>query len=170
MAMATPPKKTSKLTKNPGTKNSKKDFQKNLQEAFDEEYESIFDDNEEDNHTLTRAGIRLAFSHYLDLSTKEASDMLNIITDNLFELIVNCANDTVNKKGKRFVKISKFGTFLIHSKKERIGRNPKNKEEATISPRYSVSFRSSASLKACVNNQEEEEQKKKPVKKTGKKK
>lgn len=130
-------------------------FNESLKENFAEEYESIFDEDEQESHTLTRMGIRLAFSHYLDLSMSESTEMLNIIVDNLFSLIVNCANDSVNKKGKRFVKISKFGTFLIHEKKERLGRNPKNKKEATITPRYSVSFRSSASLRACVNNEEE---------------
>ena len=44
-------------------------------------------------------------------------------------------------KKKRSVKISKFGTFSIRSKKSRIGRNPKTKESKVISERDVVLFK-----------------------------
>lgn len=49
------------------------------------------------------------------------------------------------------VKISGFGIFEIAHKKERIGRNPKNKVEATIKARNVVKFRPSNKLKEKIN-------------------
>ena len=49
------------------------------------------------------------------------------------------------------VKISKFGTFFVKSKKSRIGRNPKTKEEKTISKRNVVIFKPSKEFKEFLN-------------------
>jgi len=49
------------------------------------------------------------------------------------------------------VKISSFGTFEVLNKKERIGRNPKTKEEAKISSRKIVRFRPSLIFKEKIN-------------------
>ena len=43
--------------------------------------------------------------------------------------------------------ISSFGTFQVINKKERIGRNPKTKEEAKISSRKIVRFKPSSIFK-----------------------
>ena len=53
-------------------------------------------------------------------------------------------------KNKSF-KISKFGTFFVRSKKTRIGRNPKTKEEKTISKRNVVLFKPSKEFKDFLN-------------------
>ncbi|MDC3263125.1 integration host factor subunit alpha [Pelagibacterales bacterium] len=50
------------------------------------------------------------------------------------------------------VKISSFGTFIVRSKKERIGRNPKTGEEVPITARQVVTFRSSNVLKSEVSD------------------
>ena len=50
------------------------------------------------------------------------------------------------------MKISNFGTFLIRSKRSRIGRNPKTKEEKEISKRNVVLFKPSKEFKECLNN------------------
>ena len=49
------------------------------------------------------------------------------------------------------VKIAKFGTFTLRKKKERIGRNPKTKEEKIISERNVVLFKPSKELKEYIN-------------------
>ena len=49
------------------------------------------------------------------------------------------------------IKISSFGTFEIINKKERIGRNPKTKEEAIICARKIVKFKASSLLKNMLN-------------------
>jgi integration host factor subunit alpha len=51
------------------------------------------------------------------------------------------------------VKLSSFGTFSVHSKNERVGRNPKTGIEAVITSRRVLSFRPSHILKDRVDNE-----------------
>ena len=69
----------------------------------------------------------------------------NLIDDFFYTLAVNLK---IEKK----LKLSKFGTFSIRSKKSRIGRNPKTKEEKTISDRDVVLFKASKEFKDLVNS------------------
>ena len=71
------------------------------------------------------------------ISEKLIEEFFSIIMSNLIK--------------KKNVKISKFGTFLIKSKNSRIGRNPKTKEEKTISKRDVVLFKPSKELKEFLN-------------------
>ena len=57
-----------------------------------------------------------------------------------------------NLKIEKKLKLSKFGTFSIRSKKSRIGRKPKTKEEKTISDRDVVLFKASKEFKDLVNS------------------
>ena len=50
------------------------------------------------------------------------------------------------------VKLSKFGTFSLKYKKERIGRNPKTKVNAVIKQRNVITFKASKELKKYINN------------------
>ena len=68
----------------------------------------------------------------------------NLIDDFLCTIIENLKNE---KK----LKLSKFGTFTIRSKKSRIGRNPLTKERKTISERNVVLFKPSKGFKDLVN-------------------
>ena len=70
------------------------------------------------------------------------------IVDNFFETIIN---EIINFNK---IKISSFGTFSVLSKKSRIGRNPKTKVEAKISPRKVVKFKPSIQLKNKINSNE----------------
>ena len=67
------------------------------------------------------------------------------LIDEFFSIIIS------NLIKKKSVKISKFGTFLIRTKKSRIGRNPKTKEEKTISERDVVLFKPSKEFKELLN-------------------
>jgi integration host factor subunit alpha len=49
------------------------------------------------------------------------------------------------------VKLSTFGTFVVRSKRERVGRNPKSKVEVSISARRAVVFKASRVLGARIN-------------------
>ncbi len=55
------------------------------------------------------------------------------------------------KKDRDFV-IKNFGSFKIIDKKERIGRNPKTKEEFVITARKTISFIASKNLLKNVNS------------------
>ena len=71
------------------------------------------------------------------------------ITENLIEEFF--AKIVSNLQNNRPVKISKFGTFLIRSKKSRIGRNPKTRELKEISGRNVVLFKPSKEFKELLN-------------------
>ena len=63
------------------------------------------------------------------------------LIEDFFSLII------LNLKKEGIIKISKFGTFSIRTKKSRIGRNPKTKVEKNISKRNVVLFKPSKDLK-----------------------
>jgi len=69
----------------------------------------------------------------------------NLIDDFLSTIVENLK---IEKK----LKLSKFGTFSIRSKKSRIGRNPKTKEQKMISNRDVVLFKPSKLFKDLVNS------------------
>ena len=52
------------------------------------------------------------------------------------------------------VKIAKFGTFTLKKKNQRIGRNPKTKEQKIITERNVILFKPSTILKKTINNNE----------------
>jgi len=68
------------------------------------------------------------------------------LIDNLLSIMIK------NLKIEKKLKLSKFGTFSIRSKKSRIGRNPKTKEQKTISNRDVVLFKASKEFKDLVNS------------------
>ena len=70
------------------------------------------------------------------------------LLEDIFEIIL--LNIIKNKK----VKIAKFGTFELRNKKKRIGRNPKTKQEKTISERNVILFKASKEFKKFINKNE----------------
>ena len=70
------------------------------------------------------------------------------ILDNFFEQII--LEILISNK----IKISSFGTFSILKKKERIGRNPKKKIKAIISPRKENKLKQTKILKNKLNKKE----------------
>jgi integration host factor subunit alpha len=72
------------------------------------------------------------------------------ISENLIDDFL--ASITENLKNEKQLKLSKFGTFTIRSKKSRIGRNPKTKEQKSISDRDVVLFKASKEFKDLVNS------------------
>ena len=79
--------------------------------------------------------MQLGFSK--KISESLIDDFLDIIEQNL----------QVEKR----LKLSKFGTFSVREKKSRIGRNPKTKEEKTITKRNVVLFKPSKDFKDLLN-------------------
>ena len=70
------------------------------------------------------------------------------LLEDIFELILK--NIIEHKK----VKISKFGTFTLRKKKQRMGRNPKTKENKIISERNVILFKASKEFKEFINKDE----------------
>jgi integration host factor subunit alpha len=71
------------------------------------------------------------------------------ISENLIEEIFLLIIDSLIKEKK--IKLSKFGTFSIRTKKSRMGRNPKTKEGKMISQRNVVLFKPSKDFKDLLN-------------------
>ena len=96
---------------------------------------------------MTRANLTkrdLINSAYMQIGfSKNISE--NLIDDFLETIIENL-------RYEKKLKLSKFGTFSIRSKKSRIGRNPKTKEQTTISNRDVVLFKASKEFKDLVNS------------------
>ena len=88
---------------------------------------------------INQVYMQIGFSK--NISENLIDDFLSTITENLI----------IEKK----LKLSKFGTFSIRSKKSRIGRNPKTKEQTTISDRDVVLFKASKEFKDLVNSKDD---------------
>ena len=70
------------------------------------------------------------------------------ILEDVFQIILE--NLIKHKK----VKIAKFGTFILRKKNQRIGRNPKTKEEKIITERNVILFKASREFKKTINSYE----------------
>ncbi len=74
------------------------------------------------------------------------------ISKNLFDDIFHILLKNIIAKKK--VKIAKFGTFTLKKKNQRVGRNPKTKEQKIITERNVISFKPSNILKKTINKNE----------------
>ena len=75
-----------------------------------------------------------------------SKQIIENLVEEFFSIIVS------NLIENKVIKISNFGTFSVRSKKSRIGRNPKTKEEKEISKRDVVLFKPSKEFKDLLNN------------------
>ena len=83
----------------------------------------MFDKNIKKENLIKSLSKKTGFS--LNFSKKLINDLIDVILD-------NTKNGNFNLKN--------LGSFKIMHKKERIGRNPKTKEEFLISSRKSINF------------------------------
>ena len=96
------------------------------------------------NKTLTRADLAETVHRDIGLSRTESAEMVNTVLDLVSEALVQGQS----------VKLSSFGTFLVRSKRERMGRNPKTGDEVPITPRRVLVFRPSQVMKNVINGLE----------------
>ncbi len=94
--------------------------------------------------TLTRADLSEAVHRQIGLSRTESADLVKSVLDTLSDSLIAGEN----------VKLSSFGTFMVRSKRGRVGRNPKTGEEVPITPRRVLVFRPSQVMKNLVNGME----------------
>ena len=76
------------------------------------------------------------------------------VAENLIEEFFSLIS--INIKNQKKLKISKFGTFSLREKKQRIGRNPKTREEKKISKRNVILFKPSKEFKELINMKKDE--------------
>ena len=72
-----------------------------------------------------------------------------ISKDDSKKFFINFLNLVTTKA--RIVKISNFGTFYTKSTPQRLGRNPKTKEEFKILASEKLAFKASNKVKAILN-------------------
>ncbi len=97
-------------------------------------------------NAITRASLAEAVHRKVGLSRTESRQLVGQVLDMII--------DALDKD--ELVKLSSFGTFRIHHKKPRIGRNPRTKEEAIISARRVPGFRASPKMKARINGEHDD--------------
>jgi integration host factor subunit alpha len=100
----------------------------------------------ENVRTLTRADLTDAVYRRVGLSRSESAALVESVLEEICEALV---------RGET-VKLSSFGSFVVRSKGERIGRNPKTGVEVPITPRRVMVFKPSNTLKAAINGESTE--------------
>ena len=93
--------------------------------------------------TVTRVDLAESVYRCVGLSRKESAALVQMVLNELAEALAE--GDTV--------KLSSFGSFIVRSKSERVGRNPKTGIEVPITQRRVLVFKPSSVLKARVNGQ-----------------
>lgn len=91
--------------------------------------------------TITRADLCESVYRKVGLSRSESAELVESFLDEISDCLV---------KGDA-VKLSSFGSFMVRSKNERIGRNPKTGEEVPILPRRVLVFKPSNVMKEKIN-------------------
>ncbi len=91
--------------------------------------------------TITRADLSEAVYKRVGLSRTESAALVETVLGHITDCVV---------RGEP-VKLSSFGSFIVRSKGERVGRNPKTGEEVPISPRRVLVFKASNVLKQKIN-------------------
>lgn len=90
--------------------------------------------------TLTKADLAKQLDEQIGLTNREAKEIVEFFFQYIGEALI---------KGQQ-VKISGFGNFTLHDKRERPGRNPRTGEEVPVSARRVVTFHCGQKLKARV--------------------
>lgn len=92
--------------------------------------------------TVTRAHLAQRIHEEVGLSRDESAALVADVLDEITRALAS---------GEP-AKISRFGSFILHDKPARMGRNPKNNVEALIRARRVVTFRASRILKKRVED------------------
>ena len=93
------------------------------------------------NKNVTRVDLCEAVYRRVGLSRSQSSAMV--------ELVLNEITSSLEKR--ETVKLASFGSFIVRTKNQRFGRNPKTGTPARIPSRRVIVFKSSAILKQQIN-------------------
>ncbi len=91
--------------------------------------------------TVTRADLAETVYKRVGLSRSESAELVQAFLDEICEAAI---------RGET-IKLSSFGSFVVRSKNQQIGRNPKTGVEVPILPRRVMVFKPSNVLKARIN-------------------
>ncbi|MFO7761541.1 MAG: integration host factor subunit alpha [Thermodesulfobacteriota bacterium] len=98
--------------------------------------------NDQDKQNITRKELARDISGKLGFSQSESREII--------DKFLACLKDNL-VKGEQ-IKLVGFGTFNVHHKPPRPGRNPKTGEPVEISERGTVTFKASKRFREIVNS------------------
>ena len=90
--------------------------------------------------TLTRDDLAEAAREKIGLSKTESRQIVDLVLESVVRAL---------ERGED-VKLTNFGAFEIRDKGERVGRNPRTGETASISARRTIKFRASSNMKSML--------------------
>jgi integration host factor subunit alpha len=90
--------------------------------------------------TLTKADLAKYLDDEIGLTNREAKGIVELFYQKISQALINAQQ----------VKLSGFGNFSPHDKRERPGRNPRTGEEVAVTARRVVTFHCGQKLKARV--------------------
>src|SRR5829696_5102237 len=93
--------------------------------------------------TVTRTELSEAIYRKVGLSRAESAELVEQVLGEISDTLAVGEN----------VKLSGFGNFIVRSKGERVGRNPKTGVEVPIEKRRVLMFKPSLNLKAYMNGE-----------------
>lgn len=96
---------------------------------------------------LTKLAIAEYLAQKIGINKREAHEITDLFFSAITEELINGVP----------VKLSGFGNFKLHNKKERPGRNPKTGEPVPISARRVVSFCCGKTMRALVAKYQKDE-------------
>ena len=92
--------------------------------------------------TLTREDIALAIHRRLEgISRREAKRLTDLVIEEMAATLASGES----------LKLHDFGSFLVRTKRERAGRNPRTGAPVPIDARRVITFKASPNMKAAIN-------------------
>ena len=92
--------------------------------------------------TLTREDIALAIHRRLEgMSRREAKRLTDLVIEEMAATLASGES----------LKLHDFGSFIVRTKRERAGRNPRTGAPVPIEARRVITFKASPNMKAAIN-------------------
>ena len=102
-----------------------------------------------DGQTITRKELSEAVYTSMSLPRKDAAALVDEVIDEICDGLVR----------EGIVKISRFGKLTVKSRTERMGRNPKTRDEHLIAARRTISFKAAPELLKKINGSDHDDRK-----------
>jgi len=90
---------------------------------------------------MTKTDLTLDLARVLDVSKRQAREVLEIVLDSMVRAL---------HKGER-VELRGFGSFSVHTRPARTGRNPVTGAQLNVAAKTVPAFRPSKELKSLIN-------------------
>lgn len=93
-------------------------------------------------------------SDFISNLTENCDTMTDMVVDEAVREILDLMIDTLANDGR--VEVRGFGSFCLHHRKARVGRNPKTGESVHVAAKAIPHFKPGKALREAVNSMAEE--------------